>query len=103
MSSAKYKKYFDQMFEAHRDDFMRFMLVDNMYAQDKRGMKAQFDEEGAQIKQIVHNWEDKLCKQMESGKNGVFSSKLGEKFHLEVTKYLPHFHEIGMKITFADD
>lgn len=100
--SAKYKTYFNQMFEANREDFMRFMLLNNMYAQDKKGMKQQFDEEGAHIKRIVHEWEDKLCKQMESGQNGSYSAKLGEKFLQEVVKYIPHYHDIGVKIAFEE-
>ncbi len=89
------------MFEAHREEFMKFMLLNNAYGQEKRAFKEQFDTEGVRIQQIILDWEDKLCRQMEGGKHGQFSSKLGEKFQEEVLKYFPYYHEIGMKMTFA--
>jgi uncharacterized protein with von Willebrand factor type A (vWA) domain len=99
--AAKYKKYFDQMFEQNRDEFMQFMILNDQYSQDKRLMKGEFDEKGANIVKIVKEWEDKLCKTMEKGENGAYSAKLGEKFQSEVGKYFPYFHEVGVKISFT--
>jgi len=99
MAEAKYKKYFNEMFEQHREQFMHFMLLNNAYGQDKMGLKQQFDEEGQKIKEIVHDWEDRLCRKIEVGDNSAYSSKLGEKFQEEVQKYFPYFHEIGVRIT----
>ena len=77
---------------------MRFMLLNNVYGQDKEAHKQQFDEEGAKIKLIVQEWEDRLCKKMEGGDHSSYSSKLGEKFQEEVLKYFPFYHEIGVRI-----
>lgn len=98
MAGAKYKTYFNDMFEQHRDAFMHFMLLNNAYSQDKKGLKKQFDEEGRKIKAIVEEWENRLCKQVENGQNSSYSAKLGEKFQEEVTKYFPHYHDIGVEI-----
>jgi len=100
MANAKFKQYFNEMFEENRDQFMNFMVLNNAYEQDKRGLKSRFDEEGQQIKVIIHDWENRLCGTMERGQNSSYSAKLGEKFQAEVFKYFPYYHEIGMKISF---
>lgn len=97
MASAKFKQYFDQMFEENRELFMQFMLLNQAYSRDKRGLKSQFNEEGEKIRTIIHEWENKLCGKMENGQNSTYSAKLGEKFQAEVTKYFPFYHEIGLK------
>ena len=101
MAGTKYKKYFDEMFEAHRKEFMEFMVLNQCYRDDKRQFKSRFDEEGAKIHVIVKEWEDRLCGQMERGKNASYSAKLGEKFQGEVVKYFPYYNEIGVKISFG--
>lgn len=103
MASPKFKKYFDEMFEAHREEFMKFMVLNQCYKEDKREFKHRFDEEGAKIQRIVTEWEDKLCGTMEKGKNSTYSAKLGEKFRDEVVKYFPYFNEIGVTIRFAHE
>jgi hypothetical protein len=86
------------MFEQHREQFMHFMLLNNAYADDKMAFKQQFDEEGRKIKEIVLDWEDRLCRKMEGGDNSSYSAKLGDKFQEEVTKYFPFYHEIGVAV-----
>lgn len=97
---AKYKKYFDEMFEQNREDFLQFMILNDQYGQDKRLMKGEFDKKGKEIVKIVKEWEDKLCSTMEKGKNGAYSAKLGEKFQSELGKYFPYYHEVGVTIQF---
>jgi hypothetical protein len=102
MAVAKYKKYVEEMFAEHKELMMEFVLLNQAYAQDKRGMKSRFDEEGEKVKVVVQEWEDRLCGQMEKGENGVYSAKLAEKFQGELLKYFPFFHEVGMTIRFQD-
>ena len=96
MAAPKYKRYFEQMFEENRELFMQFMLLNQAYGQDKQSVRPKFNAEGEKIKAIVHDWENRLCGQMENGQNGSYSAKLGEKFQSEVTKYFPYFHDIGL-------
>lgn len=102
MAASKYKKYFNEMFEQHREQFMHFMLLNNAYGQDKMEFKQQFNDEGIKVKEIVLDWEDRLCRKMEGGDNSTYSAKLGEKFQQEVLKYFPYFHEIGVNIRTMD-
>lgn len=97
MAEPKFRKYFTQMFEQNRDQFLEFMLINQEYAANKAKIRPTFNEKGLKIKDIVHSWEDRLCGHMEKGQNSAYSAKLGEKFQHEVTKYFPYFHEIGLK------
>jgi hypothetical protein len=99
--AAKFKQYFDQMFEQNREEFMQFMILNEQYRSDKRLMKSEFDKKGENVVKIVKEWEDKLCKTMERGENGAYSAKLGEKFQSEVGKYFPFIHEVGVNIQFS--
>ena len=101
MAVPKFKAYFNEMFEAHRKEFMEFMVLNQCYRDDKREFKSRFDEEGKKVQAIVKEWEDKLCGTMERGKNSTYSAKLGEKFQSEVVKYFPAYNEIGVKISFV--
>ncbi len=97
MSDPKYKRYVTEMFERNREKMMKFMLLNQDYGRDKKGLKEQFDQEGKEIQEIVEEWMGRLCKQMEKGKNGSYSGKLADKFLQEVVKYFPYYHEIGIR------
>jgi hypothetical protein len=45
----------------------------------------------------MEEWESRLCKQMEKGKNGVFSAKVSEKFWQEVKKDFPLIELVGVE------
>ena len=77
---------------------MKFMLLNQDYGQDKRKHKSLFDQEGKEVQEIVEEWTNKLCHQMEKGQNGAYSNKLADKFLAEVQKYFPYYHEIGITI-----
>lgn len=98
MAQAKFKKYFTDMFKQNEEKMMKFMLLNQDYAQDKRKHKSLLDQEGKEVQEIVEDWLGKLCHQMEKGKNGTYSEKLADKFMAEVTKYFPYYHDIGIKI-----
>jgi len=98
MATPKYKQYVDEMFALHQEKMMKFMLLNQDYAQNKREHKSLFDREGAEVKEIVEDWCGRLCQQMEKGKHGAYSNKLEDKFLAEVQKYFPYYHEIGITI-----
>lgn len=89
------------MFEAHREKMMKFMLLNQDYAKDKKKWKEKFDCEGMEIIKIVEECKNKLCGQMERGTYGKYSATLDEKFMGEVLKYFPYYYEINVKIIYA--
>ncbi len=86
------------MFAQNQEKMMKFMLLNQDYAKNKREHKALFDQEGMEVQTIVEDWLGKLCHQMEKGQNNAYSAKLADKFLAEVQKYFPYYHEIGIKI-----
>jgi len=94
----KYKKYVSEMFEQNREKMMKFMLLNQDYGQNKKGLKIQFDQEGKEVQEIVEDWMGRLCGQMEKGKNAAYSAKLADKFLEEIRKYFPYYNEIGITI-----
>ncbi len=86
------------MFAQNQEKMMRFMILNQDYGSDKKTHKEQFDHDGLEIQEIVEEWCNKLCHQMEKGQNNQYSNKLADKFLAEVQKYFPYYHEIGMKI-----
>ncbi|EKD64125.1 MAG: hypothetical protein ACD_51C00067G0002 [uncultured bacterium] len=94
----KYKKYVSEMFDRNREKMMKFMLLNQDYGQNKKGLKEEFDREGKEIQVIVEEWLERLCKQMEKGKNSAYSAKLADKFLEELRKYFPYYNDIGIII-----
>ena len=99
MATPKYKEYFNNMFEQHRELFTQFMLTNQDYMADRQAHSEAFNQQGKQVKAIVTEWEARLCGRMERGKNSTYSANLSEKFWDEVRKYFPCIDEVGIKIT----
>lgn len=97
MSDPKYKRYITEMFKQNKEKMMRFILLNQDYGRNKKSLKCQFDQEGKEIQEIIEEWTNRLCKQMEKGQNGSYSGKLADKFLQEVVKYFPYYHEIGIQ------
>jgi len=97
LAMVKYKEFFKLMVDQNKEQFQRFMILCQDYIKDKDGLKDDFDKEGREVRDIVEYWERKLCKQMEGGKNGVYSTTLSDKFRAEVKKIFPPYDEIGLK------
>ena len=99
MATAKYRDYFNQMFNQNREQFTQFMLLCQDYMADKATHSEEFNRQGKEVKAIVTEWETKLCGRMERGKNSVYSANIAEKFWDEVRKYFPCIDEVGVKVT----
>ncbi len=100
---TKYEKYYQQMWEAHKNDLSSFQEVHDQYQANQRNMtlKKEFDQVGKTVRTIMEEWDARLCQQMEKGKNSVFSSKVSEKFWSEVKKDFPLVDLVGVEISFV--
>lgn len=99
MATPKYKDYFNQMFELHRDQFTQFMLLCHAYMADRPAYSEEFNRQGKPVKDIMVDWETKLCGRMERGKNSTYSANLSDKYWDEIRKYFPCIDEVGIKVT----
>jgi hypothetical protein len=98
MASAKYKKYFNDMFLQNRDLFMQFKILNDDFAKDKKKHAEKFNQVGKQVLEIIHEWEQRLCGHMEKGEYSVYSANLSEKYWSEVRSYFPYVDFVGVKI-----
>lgn len=99
MATPKYKDYFNQMFDLHREQFTQFMLLCNDYMSDRAKYSEEFNKQGLVVKAIMTEWETKLCGRMERGKNSSYSANLSDKFWDESRKYFPCIDEVGIKVS----
>lgn len=95
--AVKYKQYYQQMMEAHGEEFAAFRPIHDGYVHDRKAWSARFHSEGQKILDIVREWDRRLCSGMERGQFAGYSSKLSEKFWAEVKKQFSHIELIGVR------
>lgn len=104
---TKYKEYFDKMVSENKEAFGKFTQIHFEYSidQDKQSLaggtskiQEQFNKEGQVVLQIIHEWEDKLCKQSEKAGFGSYTAGLAEKFQAEVKSHFPLIDHIGIVV-----
>ncbi len=91
------------MWEAHADLLKNFQTIHDEYKSNQRSTSAKksFDLVGKDARNVMESWDQRLCQQMERGHNGVFSSKVSEKFWLEVKKDFPLIDLVGVTVEFV--
>ncbi len=95
---VKYKQQVQDMLEVHADLFKEFKVVHDAYLLDPQKWQQAFNEKGREIIPVIARWENSLCSRSESGKYGVFSSNLADKFRNEVKIHFPKIDSIGVKL-----
>ena len=100
-STRKYKRYFEEMLQQHKQEFEAFEKLHAQYAKRKIDQK-EYNEKGESILRIVKEWETKLCSHMESGQYNAYSARLAEKFWEEVRKKFPLIEFVGVEIVKAE-
>jgi len=93
---TKYKEYFDRMVQENKDAFDEFTKLHVDYGMDQEKHQQKFNADGAKILAIVHEWEDRLCRQSEKAGFGNYTTNLAEKFQEEVKKHFPLIDHIGI-------
>lgn len=95
---TKFKQYYQQMWDAHKDILSEFMDIHDKYQKDRFNNQAEFNRIGKEARQVMEEWDQRLCKQMEKGSNGVFSSKVSEKFWNEIKQDFPLVEFVGVEV-----
>lgn len=93
---TKYKEYFLKMLEENKDAFDKFTKMHFEYSTDQEKYQDEFNMEGAKILNIIHAWEDRLCKTSEKAGYGGYTGNLAEKFQAEVKSHYPLIDNIGI-------
>lgn len=85
------------MSDEHQELFTKFDAVHTGYLTNRKAFSAQFHSLGKEVVEIMRDYEHRLCAGMERGNNGVYSSKLAEKFWAEIKKRFSHIELVGVK------
>ena len=93
---SKYKEYFTDMINNHKELFEEFKKIHDEYAKDEKKWQNEFNEKGQEILHLIRRYENMLCGKSEAGKYGKFSSKLAEKFWEEIRLHFPKIDFVGL-------
>lgn len=98
---TKYKDYVKRMLDAEKEVFKNFKKLHDEYSLREDELQDVFNKEGAKILDIVNEWENRLCKQSESGGFSKFTPKLSESFRGEIKKLFPMIDHIGIQLNYT--
>lgn len=87
------------MVEENKSAFDAFAKIHVDYGMDEDANQEKFNEEGEKILAIIHEWEDRLCKQSEKAGFGSYTGGLAEKFQAEVKSHFPLIDHIGIIVS----
>ncbi len=94
---TKYQQYYQKMWESNKEILSGFMDVHDRFKKDRKKYSGEFNQQGKQVRELMEDWDKRLCQQMEKGQNAVFSSKVSEKFWNEVKKDFPLIEFVGVE------
>ena len=97
MSKAKYKEYYDFMLKNNTELFEKFQEIHDQYVMQPDKWRDEFNTVGAQVVEVIRDWELKLCRASEGGQYGKYASNLSDKFWEQVRKSLPKIDFVGTK------
>lgn len=92
----KYKDYVLRMIDENKQIFDEFRIIHDKYALDPNNLQAEFNKKGEIIREIIREYENRLCANTERGSFVRYSAKLSEKFHEEIRKIFPMIDHIGL-------
>ncbi len=95
---SKYKLVVDEMVAANKELFDNFKEIHDEYAMNPEAWQKLLNQYGAEVVEIIRDYERKLCIKMGTGKYGQFSQNLSQKFWDEVRKIFPKIDFVGVKI-----
>lgn len=95
---SKYKQAVDEMVAANKELFDNFKEIHDEFALNPDAWQKLLNEYGAEVVEVIRDYERKLCIKMGTGKYGQFSQNLSQKFWDEVRKIFPKIDFVGVKI-----
>jgi hypothetical protein len=96
---TKYQQVIAELYRDHQAEMEAFQAVHDKYMDNQKKFQDEFNEMGVTIMDLLHFYERQLCGKSERSGMGVYSSKLAEKFWVEIKKKLPMIDFVGVKIS----
>lgn len=96
---TKYQQYYQKMVEENKEVFDNFTKIHFEYSTDQDKYQDKFNKEGEKITELIHEYENRLCKTSEGAGYGSYTGNLAEKFQNEVRSHFPLIDNIGIIVT----
>ena len=98
MSKPKYKQIFETIWNENKILFQKFLLLNNDYSDTKKrkSLEEKFQTIGKQVRDLLLEGEQDLCRQMEKSEHRFYSSNLSEKYWDEVRRYFKYIDQVGV-------
>jgi len=93
----KYQIVYARMVDENKELFDNFKAVHDAFVLNPDMNKARFNEVGAEVMDVVRDYERILCGKTESGQYGKFSGNLSQKFRDEVRKSFRKIDFVGIQ------
>lgn len=84
------------MIEENYQAFEEFKKLHNHYQLNQDLYQEEFNKIGQKILEIIREYENRLCANMERGIYNKFSARLAEKFQNEVRSHFPMIDHVGL-------
>lgn len=94
---TKFQEYYQKMWDANKAVLTHFLDIHDKFKSDRKKYSQEYNREGKKVREIMEDWDARLCQQMEKGQNAVYSSKVSEKFWNEVKKDFPLIEFVGVE------
>lgn len=86
-----------KMMEEHRDTILDFKEIHDKFIEDNEKHKAEFNDKGKKVVEIIREYELKLTAHQNSGQYSKFSTGLSDKFKNQIKTLLPMIDFVGVK------
>ena len=93
---SKYRLMVTQMLDENKELFDNFREIHDEYALDPVKWQKIYNNYGREIQDVIRVYERRLVANMKTGKYGVFSSGVSEKFWGEIRIIFPKIDFIGV-------
>jgi hypothetical protein len=96
---TKYREYYEKMISENKDLFDEFTQSHFEYSIDQDKNQENFNKIGGKVLNIIHEYENRLCKTSEGAGFGSYTTNLAEKFQAEIKSHFPLVDHIGIIVS----
>ncbi len=95
---SKYRQFVELMLEENRELFDSFRPIHDAYILNPEVNQAKFNSAGAEVIEVIHEYERRLCAKMGAGQYSKFAANLSEKFMEEIKTIFPKIMFVGVTL-----
>lgn len=97
MAKAKYKEYYEMMTKQHSELLEKFKEIHDQYVEQPEKWRDEFNTVGAEVVEIMRDFELRLCSNSQGGQYSKYASNLADKFWDHIRKTYSKIDFVGTK------